>query len=72
MPIESLEAAVLDVLALGDEVKVLAPDAPRMAVAAAAQRIADRHRSASAQPPPIGSSDTSARVARPFTTARRE
>ena len=72
MPIESLEAAVLDVLALGDEVEVLAPDALRMAIAAAAQRIADRHRSASTQPPPFGSSDTSARVSRPFKTARRE
>ena len=58
MPIDSLDAAVLEVLALGDEVEVLGPDALRSAVAATAERVVNRYRqrlATSDQPSPTGS-----------------
>jgi predicted DNA-binding transcriptional regulator YafY len=43
MPIDSIPSAVLDVLALGDEVEVVGPPDLRRAVALTAERIAERH-----------------------------
>jgi predicted DNA-binding transcriptional regulator YafY len=48
MPFDSIDSAALDVLALGDEVEVIAPVDLREAVAAIAERVAHRHRVASA------------------------
>jgi predicted DNA-binding transcriptional regulator YafY len=42
-PIDTLDAAVFDVLSLGAEVEIVAPADLRAAVAAAARRIAERH-----------------------------
>jgi predicted DNA-binding transcriptional regulator YafY len=42
-PIDTLDAAVLDVLSLGAEVEIVAPADLRVAVAEAARRIAERH-----------------------------
>ena len=42
-PIDTLDAAVLDVLSLGAEVEVVGPHDLRAAVAEAARRIAERH-----------------------------
>ena len=42
-PIETLDAAVLDVLSLGAEVEIVGPADLRAAVAEAARHIADRH-----------------------------
>jgi predicted DNA-binding transcriptional regulator YafY len=42
-PIDTLDAAVLDVLSLGAEVEIVAPADLRAAVAEAARRIAERH-----------------------------
>ena len=42
-PIDTLDAAVLDVLSLGTEVEVVGPADLRAAVAEAARRIAERH-----------------------------
>jgi predicted DNA-binding transcriptional regulator YafY len=47
-PIDTLEAAVLDVLGLGAEVEVVAPAELRAAVADVADRVAARHASPSA------------------------
>ena len=43
MRIESLDAAVLDILALGAEAEVVDPPELRAQLAAVAQRIADLH-----------------------------
>jgi len=42
-PVDTLDAAVLDVLSLGVEVEVVGPADLRAAVAEAARRIAERH-----------------------------
>jgi hypothetical protein len=50
MRIESLDAAVLDILALGAEAEVLDPPELRAELAAVAQRIADLHHGGPGRP----------------------